>query len=154
MTPGVLAPVRPIFRDLARVIVPETAELDEAGWAELEAVVEDALAQRPPAVRRQLVLFVRLLDLLPIPRWLRSFRSLDPEARLRFLHAVETSRIFVFRRGLWGVRTLICMGYYARPAAYGAVGYSARLRGWLEHPDASDAARAATRAGLNGVDAS
>jgi hypothetical protein len=152
MNEGVLAPVRPVFRELARTIVPACGDLDDRGWTEVEAIVEDALGQRPASMRRQLLIFIRVLNLLPIPRWLRTFVRLGPDQRIRFLHAVQTSRVFPFRRGFWGLRTLVYMGYYARLEACEAVGYDARLRGWLEHPEADDAARRATRAGLSGDD--
>jgi hypothetical protein len=144
-TGTVLPPIRPAFRALARAIVPETRELDAGGWGELEAIVEDALAQRPPAVRRQLAVFIRLLTYLPVFRWGRTFRSLDRDRQARFLHGMQSSRIFLFRRGFWGLRTLVYMGYYGREEAYRRIGYQARLRGWVEHPDAPDAARDATR---------
>ena len=134
--PTPLEPVRPAFRALARAIVPEAQDLDETGWRELEGVVEEALAKRPAGLRRQLLVFIRALDTLPRLRWGRPFRALDPERAGQFLRAVECSRFFLLRRGFWGLRTLVLMGYYTRPAAYDAVGYGARLRGWLEHPDA------------------
>lgn len=135
-------PARPAFRALAEAVVPESRDLSDAGWAELEATVEAALAKRPASVRRQLVVFMRALDLLPLLRWGRPFRRLDPELRDRFLRAVERSPVFLVRRGFWGLRTLVFMGFYTRPEAYDAVGYSARLRGWLEHPDTSATALA------------
>lgn len=95
-------------------------------------------------MRRQLAVFVRLLDFLPRLRWLRPFRRLDGGKRVRFLRGMQSSRVFLFRRGFWGLRTLVYMGYYARPQAYAEVGYDAHLRGWLEHPAADDAARDAT----------
>ncbi len=144
-SPGaVLPPVRPAFRALARTIVPEASDLDDAGWREFEAIVERALSKRPPGMRRQLVVFIRLLDLLPRFRWLRPFRKLDAGKRARFLRAIQSSRVFLVRRGFWGLRTLVFMGYYARPRAYAEIGYDAHLRGWLGHPDADDDARQAT----------
>lgn len=140
----VLGPIRPMFRALVHSIVPETTSLDDEGWAELEAIVENALSKRPAAMRRQLVVFVRLLDFLPRLRWLRPFRKLSVEKRARFLRAVQGSRVFLLRRGFWGLRTLVYMGYYSRPEAYAEIGYDARLRGWLRHPDADEGARRAT----------
>jgi len=141
---GVLPPIRAKFRALATAIVPETARLDPAGWAGLEAIVENALSKRPPAMRRQLVVFIRLLDFLPRLRWLRPFRTLDPEKQDRFLRGMQSSKVFLFRRGFWGLRTMVFMGYYARPQAYADIGYDAHLRGWLRHPETHDAAREAT----------
>lgn len=138
---AVLPPVRDRFRALATAIVPESAGLDDAGWAALEATVETALAKRPPALRGQLATFIRLLDFLPRLRWLRPFTRLDPQRRARFLRGIQNSRFFLLRRGFWGLRTLVFMGYYVRQEAHKDVGYDAELRGWLSHPDASPAAR-------------
>ena len=141
---AVLPPIRARFRALATAIVPESAQLDEAGWAELETIVETALSKRPPGMRRQLAVFVRLLDFLPRLRWLRPFRKLDADARARFLRGIQSSRLFLFRRGFWGLRTLVYMGYYARPQAYAEIGWDAHLRGWLRHPETNAEARDAT----------
>src|SRR5690606_29265521 len=43
---SLLAPVRPVFRAAAEAILPAAGVLDEAGWAAVEEVVENALAQR------------------------------------------------------------------------------------------------------------
>lgn len=141
---AVLPPIRNRFRALAATIVPESAGLDEHGWTELESIVETALSKRPAGMRRQLTLFVRALDFLPRFRWLRPFSSLGPERKARFLQRVQSSRVLLVRRGFWGLRTLVYMGYYARPEAYAEIGYDAELRGWLEHPDAPPEARDAT----------
>ena len=82
-------PPSSLFRALATSIVPEAAGLDEAGWLELERIVAAALAERLPGLRRQLLLFVRALDLLPLLRWGRRFTALEPEQRVRFLTAVQ-----------------------------------------------------------------
>lgn len=137
--------VRPAFRALATAIVPRAADLSEDQWREVEAIVQDALLERPVALRRQLILFIRLADLLPALRWGRPFRRLDPARQARFLTGLERSRLFLLRRGFWGLRTLVFMGYYGRPEAAAAIGYGARLRGWLEHPDAPEAARQRVR---------
>ena len=42
---SLLAPVRPVFRAAAEAILPAAGVLDEAGWAAVENVVENALAQ-------------------------------------------------------------------------------------------------------------
>ena len=126
---ALLEPVRPAFRAIATTVVPEAAALDDAGWRELEGIVEHALAQRPPRLRRQLLLFIRVIERLPVRRG-RRFSALPPAARARFLAALERAPLLLVRRGFWGLRTLILMGYYARPAAATAVGYRADPRGW------------------------
>lgn len=138
--------VRPTFRALATTIVPEASRLTAAEWAEVERIVAEALGKRPAAVRRQLLAFIRLLNLLPLFRYGRTFRGLDDDRRGRFLRGIQDARPLLFRRGFWGIRTLVFMGYYARPAARAQVGYGARPRGWLEHPMAPPASRAAAAA--------
>jgi len=130
MDSPVLQPVRTTFRAVAATFVPEAAALDEAAWTEAEAIVERFLAARPAAVRRQLVLLIRLLDLLALLRHGRRFAALDQARRLRFLAALQDAPLLLLRRGIWGVRTLAFMGYYARPAAQAAIGYRADALGW------------------------
>ena len=124
------APVRASFRALATTIVPEAEALDENGWNELESIVEEGLASRPPAIRRQLRTFVRILNVLPLFRFGRTFRKAGSETRTRFLLAIQDAPLLLVRRGFWGLRTLVFMGFYGRDAARDAIGYRADLRGW------------------------
>ena len=125
-----LASLRPCFRALTSTFVPEAAGLDERGWAEAEAIVETFLASKSESVRRQVALLVRLLQLLPILRWGRPFTALDAGRRTRFLGALQDAPLLLLRRGIWGLRTLAFMGYYARPDAAATIGYRADKRGW------------------------
>lgn len=126
-----LASVRPVLRAVARTVVPGARDLDEEGWAELEAIVADALTDRPPAVRRQVGLLLRALQWMPVPRWGRRFTSLSPRRRERVLAVLQDAPLLLLRRGFWGLRTLVLMGYWGRPAAREQAGYDARLRGRL-----------------------
>lgn len=127
---GILGSLEGDFRALAATIVPEAAGLDEAGWRELEAVVDEALASRPESLRRQVRLFIRLLSWLAVARYGRSLKSLDARRRESFLASVERSRLLLVRRGFWGLRTLVFLGFWTRPAAVNAIGYRARPEGW------------------------
>src|SRR5260221_12911949 len=73
MPDSVLAPVRPVFRAIAQTVVPEAASLPEAEWAALQEIVEQQLATRPRRLQRQLVLLIRLIDLLPLVTRARRF---------------------------------------------------------------------------------
>jgi hypothetical protein len=119
------------FRALAVTMVPDAASLDESGWRTMDASIAEALAKRPPAVRRQLALFVRILDTLPLFRWGRRFHALGASRRARFLDAMQYSPISLLRRGVWGLRTLVFLGYYARPDVQTTLGYRATGRGWM-----------------------
>lgn len=130
MPASVIAAARPIFRAVACAVVPEAARLDGAAWSELERIVDEALASRPEQMRRQLVTFLRVLDLLARIRHGRALPSLDPSRRRSLLERVERARLYPLRRGMWGLRTLIFMGYYTRPGVAAELGYAADCSGW------------------------
>jgi hypothetical protein len=131
MTPtSTVAPVRRTFRALVRAVAPAAGSLDEAGWLRAEAIVDEALAGRPASIRRQIVLFLRVVNGLAVVRHGRSFARLPGDRAQRLLRALECSRLLILRRGLWGVRTLAYMGYYAQDAVQRDVGYAAAPEGW------------------------
>jgi len=122
--------VRSVFRAVAATVVPEAVRLDEKGWLELEQIIGGALEARPPGLRRQLTLFLSVLDVLPIFRYGRTFRGLDPSRRDSFLLGIQDAPLLLFRRGFWGLRTLVFMGYYGREEGRSETGYRADPRGW------------------------
>lgn len=130
MSDAILSPVRHILHAVATAVVPESSSLDERAWAELYAVVDRAVAERPPRVQRQLLAFVRVLSLMPLVRYGRPLARLDVRQRTRFLESVERSPVLLLRRGFWGLRTLIFMGYYTRADVMEAIGYRAGAAGW------------------------
>ncbi len=130
MPPAALAPVRPVFRAVVSTIVPEAAAFDEPQWTELEALVEAALRDRPPALKRQLRLALRLLQGLPLLRFGRRFTALDAARRARCLTRLENHPLQSVRLGFWGLRTLALLGYYGRPVAGRDIGWGADPRGW------------------------
>jgi hypothetical protein len=122
--------VRKVFRAVSVTVVPEAVRLDEPGWNEMERGVEQALALQPPVRRRQLRLFIRAIDWLPVFCWGRRFRSLDAARRAQVLAALQDVPLGLLRRGFWGLRTLVLLGYYTRPEAAAEIGYRADRRGW------------------------
>lgn len=120
----------PAFRAAAVAFVPALAGAEASVWSRLESTVDAALASRPAAVRRQLGVFLRLLDLLSLLRHGRRLGSLDLPRRLVLLHRLERGPLLLLRRGVWGLRTLVFMGYYTQPEVIGAIGYRASPAGW------------------------
>jgi hypothetical protein len=125
-----LASVRSILRAIGITVVPEATRLDAAAWSALEDTIAGALAARPAALQRQFLLFLRLVQWLPALRYGRRFTRLDPPRRTQFLASLQDAPLLLVRRGAWGLRTLILMGYYGRAAAAGDIGYRADPRGW------------------------
>jgi hypothetical protein len=111
-------------------VVPESIGLTDDEWTDAAAIIARAIAARPAGVRRQLSLFLRVLDLVALVRYGRGLRSLSVAKRAALLESLARSRVLALRRGVWGVRTLAFMGYYARPVAARAIGYGASAAGW------------------------
>src|SRR2546422_222969 len=115
----------PAFRAVATCVVPEASRLDAAQWDEMDAIVAEVIAARPRAVQRQLALFLILLEWFPLLRYGRRLSRLDPARRTKFLDQLQRAPMLLLRRGFWGVRTLVLMGYYGRPPAAAGNGYPA-----------------------------
>ena len=118
------------FRAIMTAVVPEAAALSDDEWRAAAAIIGRAIAMRPRGVRRQLGVFVRALDVVALVRHGRGLRALSAAERTALLESLSRSRVLAIRRGVWGVRTLAFMGYYARPEAARAVGYRASAAGW------------------------
>jgi len=131
-----LEPVRPTFRAIAMSVVPELRSADPNAWSEIEAEIERALAERPKEMRRQLVSFVRLLDWWSRLRYGRRLTKLDVTKRNEFLDLIERHRLPLLRRGMWGLRTLVFLGYYTRADVAQFIGYNAHRDGWSARPEA------------------
>jgi hypothetical protein len=126
----VLPPVQHPFRAIAVTVVPEAARLSDRGWEELERLVERRLATQPARIRRQIRLFIRVLQWLPLVRFGRTFTGLDVARRLRVLAAVGDAPVLLLRRGVWALRVLVQLGYYTQPDVAAEIGYRADPRGW------------------------
>ena len=127
---SVVVPVRRVFRAVVVTVVPEANQLDERGWLALEELVEDAIATRPPALRRQLQLFLRAIDWLPLLRYGRTFSALQDQQRRRVLCYLQDHPVERIRCGFWGLRTLALLGYYGRIEGAQSIGYAPDPRGW------------------------
>ena len=131
------------FRALARGIVPETADLDEAGWVRLEGIIEENLADRPEKLRTQLSLFIKVAGFLPRLRYGRSIESLSRVQRTRYLESLQDFPLLLIRRGFWGLRTLVYMGFYCQDHVRSGIGYGATAAGWGDRSGATEAGESA-----------
>ncbi len=60
----------------------------------------------------------------------RRFSNLDTARRAQILDRMQRSRTLLLRRGFWGLRTLVFLGYYGRPEIRRSIGYRAEPGGW------------------------
>ncbi|MEE8146752.1 MAG: hypothetical protein V3T24_04050 [Longimicrobiales bacterium] len=115
---------------MAVTFVPELSGVEEGVWLRAEALITRGLSGQPDAIVRQLVLFMRVVNVLSLARFLRPFTALDDERRLRLLSSLENAPILAIRRGVWGLRTLVFMGYYGQDDVRAQLGYRATSLGW------------------------
>jgi hypothetical protein len=130
-TPRLVVPrTRPAIRVIARAVVPEAASLDESGWASFERLLEGAVSARPAGVARQLRAFLRILGFIARVRHGRGLADLTAREAGGLLERLAASRLLLLRRGVWGLRTLMLLGYYADDGRARALGYRASPAGW------------------------
>jgi hypothetical protein len=129
-----MSPVSAIFRAFVTTIVPEATKLDTRSWNELESLVDEMLRDRPAGLQRQLRLFLRAIEWLPVFRYGRPFTALNASNRERVLCHLHDHRSELIRTGFWGLRTLAFLGYYGRAEAARDIGYRADSRGWEALP--------------------
>jgi len=110
-------------------LVPEVASLDAARRNDFTAIVEEALAQRPEGMRRQLRVFLAVIENAPLARFGGRFTRLDPAAQDRVLRWLQDAPVELLRKGFWGLKALVLMGYYARTEAAAEVGWTPSFRG-------------------------
>ena len=134
MPRSALSAVRQHFRALAVAFVPEIARCTPTQRDELERIVSSALAARPTALRRQVQLFIWILDGLSLVRYGRRLARLDLARRTALLQRLASSRRLLLRRGVWGLRTLVMMGWYGQGDVQQALGYRASPAGWEARP--------------------
>ena len=86
-------------------------------------LVDQALAARSPAMRRQFGLFLQMLRWWPLLRYVRPLEMLDPRQQDAVLRGFQDAPVQLVRSGFWGVRTLIFIGYYGRPDVGPSIAY-------------------------------
>ncbi len=128
--PRILRPLAAKLGPVLAVLIPATAGLDRTGVDAVLARVDARLALEDPGLRRQLRLFVRVLWWLPVLTSFRTFGGLPPNRREAFLLKLQDGPVQKLRVGLWGLRTLLYLGWYGDPAVQAGLGYRPDPRGW------------------------
>ncbi len=108
---------------LARRIVPEVVELDERGMAHFRTIIDRALGERPDEVRKKFATFLGVLRWAPVLRYLSPFDRLTIRRQDAVLRWFEGAPIGLLRQGLWGLKSMVFMGYYGRTDVWEEIGY-------------------------------
>ena len=114
---------------LAARIVPETTELDAAGLGRFFGIIDGALQDRPASVRRQFATFLGVLRWAPVARYGGPFDKLQAERQDAVLRWFEDCPVGLLRKGFWGLKAMVFMGYYGQPETNHLVGYAPDLDG-------------------------
>lgn len=119
---------RAVFlQTVAARIVPGLANLSPPDCSRFLAIVDRALLDRPPAVRRQLGVFLGVIRWTPLLRFGAPFERLDGRRQDRVLRFLESCPVGLLRQGFWGLKAIVFMGYYGRPEAWDELGYAPRF---------------------------
>jgi hypothetical protein len=110
-------------------LVPEVAALDTDQRGAFRTIIDEALADRPAAMRRQLGIFLGLVERAPLIRFGSTFTRLAPTRQDRVLRWFQDAPVELLRKGFWGMKALVLMGYYARPEAAAEVGWTPSFAG-------------------------
>jgi hypothetical protein len=121
---AVLTPTERAFVDaIMPLFVPPAAALAPADRAHALDLIDDALGDRPPALRRQFSLLLAVLRWAPVARYGRPLDRLGARQQDAVLRWFQNAPLLKLRAGFWGLRTLIYLGYYGRPEAVHALAY-------------------------------
>ena len=112
------------FRTVARRVVPEVADLDDRGLAHFAAIVDRALGDRPREVRKKFATFLGVLRWAPVLRYGAPFDRLSGARQDAVLRWFEDAPIGLLRQGLWGLKSVVFMGYYGRAEVWEEIGYA------------------------------
>jgi len=121
---------------LATRVVPPCTNLDEPARDEMMRLIDVAVSQRDRSMQRQLGLFLWVIRVVARLRGLRRIERLSPEKLDSLMRWLERNPVSLVRKGFWGVKALILLGYYGQGPIRQALGYLPKLRGGGLTPDA------------------
>jgi hypothetical protein len=114
---------------VAAIVVSGYSSIDSEGRVRFLEIIDEALGERPESMRRQLALFLKVLNVAPYLRWgrpLARLKAADAERALRWFQEAPVAKL---RQGFWGLKTLVFMGYYGRNEVWPEVGYAPDFNG-------------------------
>ncbi|MBI4052333.1 MAG: hypothetical protein HY400_07485 [Elusimicrobia bacterium] len=114
---------------LASRIVPEAKDLDAQARERFFNLIENALSSKPDSIKRQIALFLFVLKWFPALRYGGSLDRLPPKNQDSALMWFQEAPVALIRKGFWGIKTLIFMGYYGRPEVGEGVHYRPSKKG-------------------------
>jgi hypothetical protein len=108
---------------LAARIVPEVADAPADVRYRLVTTVDEALALQAPGQQRMFKLLLFALQWMTLPFTLHRLEQLPPRWQDGLLRFLQDGPVRLLRVGIWGVKTLVFMGYYGQDAVERKIQY-------------------------------
>jgi hypothetical protein len=108
---------------LAERIIPESAGSPPGVRCQLVAIVDNLLGRQPAGQRFQFKLLLFALRWMTVPFTLQPLENLPPGRQDYFLRRLEGAPLTILRVGIWGLKTLVFMGYYGQEPVVAGIGY-------------------------------
>ena len=99
---------------LAARIVPESAGAPPQVTDPLLATVDEELRPRPRLQQLEFKLLLFAIRWMTVPFTLHRFERLPGERQDRWLGFLENAPLTLLRVGIWGLKTLVFLGYYTQ----------------------------------------
>jgi hypothetical protein len=99
---------------LAARIVPESAGAPPQVTDPLLAAVDEELRPRPRLQQLEFKLLLFAIRWMTVPFTLHRFEHLPGERQDRWLRFLENAPLTLLRVGIWGLKTLVFLGYYTQ----------------------------------------
>jgi hypothetical protein len=99
---------------LAGRIVPESAGAPAQVTEPLLAAIDEELRPRPRLQQLEFKVLLFAIRWMTVPVTLRLFDRLPGARQDRWLHFLENAPLTVVRVGIWGLKTLVFLGYYTQ----------------------------------------
>ena len=99
---------------LAACIVPESAGAPTQVTDPLLAAVDEELRPRPRLQQLEFKLLLFAIRWMTVPFTLHRFEHLPAERQAGWLRILESAPLTLLRVGIWGLKTLVFLGYYSQ----------------------------------------
>jgi hypothetical protein len=99
---------------LAACIVPESAGAPPQVTGPLLAAIDEELRPRPRLQQVEFKLLLLAIRWMTVPFTLRWFERLPAARQARWLRLLESAPLTLLRVGIWGLKTLVFLGYYTQ----------------------------------------
>ena len=113
---------------LAARIVPESAGAPPQVTDPLLAAVDEELRPRPRLQQFEFKLLLFAIRWMTVPFTLHRFEHLPPERQVRWLRLLESAPLTLLRVGIWGLKTLVFLGYYTQDSVLPRIRYFPSMR--------------------------